>query len=508
LLHLGKVRSTALKISGLLFALGLIAAGCADTDPALTPIRDPTQRLDVPGLSILPPQGDNWFRASFPPPPEELETVSLIWFVKKLQDAPPARPEDARIVFAAVTARDLKGQRFDTPAQFLQFIKGEEKLTGEMVTRRSRLLGHEVVVDESLGATCVRYLRVTEFTGESMQWRFRDALFITASRGFFCLHPDRTRSMTIDVRYDQTYLKGQEPLPLDAEVEPFLKSPMFTATWPVAAVLKPGLWDSQMEAGAKAFDEQRWSDAETAFKAALDEAEKPFKAQDRPFFEADDRLALTLSNLAYVYQKQARLADAEALLRRALAIYEKRPGADQRRYGQTLNDLGFLYLHQGQHEQAEALLRRSLAVREVALGLEDFDVGQSLFNLMNLYYGQSRWAEAEPYARRALPIYERKKGPDDHLVWVILTVLGYTLDRQGKVADAEPLLRRALAIVEKEFGPNYPDVVQNVAPNFAPDLANKLNDYAAVLRKLGQQSKAEELEARARAIREKASRTR
>ena len=107
-----------------------------------------------------------------------------------------------------------------------------------------------------------------------------------------------------------------------------------------------------------------------------------------------------------------------------------------------------------------------------------------------------------------MPIYERKKGPDDQLVWVILTVLGHTLDRQGKVADAEPLLRRALTIVEKRFGPDYADVVGNVAPNFAPDLANQLNDYAAVLRKLGQQSKAEVLEARARAIREKASRSR
>ena len=86
----------------------------------------------------------------------------------------------------------------------------------------------------------MRYHRLTEFTGEAMQWRFREALFNTVSRGFFCLHPDRARSLMIDVRYDQTYLKGQEPLPLDLEVEPFLKGPVFTATWPpVAAVLRP-----------------------------------------------------------------------------------------------------------------------------------------------------------------------------------------------------------------------------------------------------------------------------
>ena len=240
MLHLGKVRTTALHTTlGLLIAVALITAACAATTPALTPVHDPTQRLDLPGLSILPPRGDNWFRASLPPVPEELETVSLIWFVKKLQDAPPARPEDVRIVFTAVTARDLRGRRFGTPAQFLQFIKDDEKLMGERITRRSRLLAHEAAIDGSLGAVCVRYHRLTEFTGEAMQWRFREALFNTVSRGFFCLHPDRARSLMIDVRYDQTYLKGQEPLPLDLEVEPFLKGPVFTATWPLAAVLRP-----------------------------------------------------------------------------------------------------------------------------------------------------------------------------------------------------------------------------------------------------------------------------
>ena len=111
MLHPGKARRTALETSGLLFVLGLIAAAFTTIAPALTPVHDPTQRLDLPGLSILPPQGANWFRASLAPPPEELKAVSLITFVKKLHDAPPARPEDARLVLAAVNASDLKDRK-------------------------------------------------------------------------------------------------------------------------------------------------------------------------------------------------------------------------------------------------------------------------------------------------------------------------------------------------------------------------------------------------------------
>lgn len=471
-----------LRAAVLSLLVPVVAAGCTAAAPGLRAIADPTQRVEVSGLSILPPQGDNWFRASGPPQQEDVPGITLVGFVKKLWDAPPSRAEEARLVYARVNAYELGGgERFDTPAQLLEYVKRDsERRTGEMVTRRQRLLGLEAVLDDSLGATCVRYSRLAELRG----WGpFPESVFILATRGLYCLHPDWPRYM-IDVGYTQLYLKGQEPLPLDTQVEPFLKSPVFTATRPVAEAPEPARWASHMETGAKAYDRRRWSDAEAAFKAALEEAEHSFGARDR-------RLADTLWHLASVHHHQGRRDEAEPLYRRALAIYEQHPGADQRRYAQTLNDLGVLYRQQGQHERAEGLLQRALAVREVALGPEDLDVGQSLSNLMELYARRGQLADAEPFARRALAIYERAKGPNDKKVGWILHVLGHVLDGQGKVADAEPLLRRGLAIAEKVFGLDHPEV------------AHQLEDYAAVLRKMNRAVEAAELEARAKAIRAK-----
>lgn len=235
-MHIGKLRRTALDISGLLFAIGLIAAASAATAPALTPVRDPTQRLDLPGLSILPPKGQNWFIAPLPPKSDN-PAVPLVGFVKRLGEKPPTRAADARLVSARVTVYDLRDPRmqapaaFETSTAFLDWLKqGAEKGTGGMVTGRQRLIEHDATLDNSFGPTCARYGRVTELSG----WgQFRESLFILTTRGWFCLHPHWPQYM-IDAGYTQVHLKGEEPMLLDVEIEPFLRSPLFTATRPIA----------------------------------------------------------------------------------------------------------------------------------------------------------------------------------------------------------------------------------------------------------------------------------
>ena len=141
LVRLGKLRRAALQSSGLLLALCLVAAA-----PALTPIRDPTQRLGLPGLSILPPKGENWFIAPLPPKSDN-PAVPLVGFVKRLGEKPPTRAADARLVSARVSGYDLRDPRMEAPAAFeaatafLDWLKqGADKGTGGMVTGRQRLI--------------------------------------------------------------------------------------------------------------------------------------------------------------------------------------------------------------------------------------------------------------------------------------------------------------------------------------------------------------------------------
>ena len=63
--------------------------------------------------------------------------------------------------------------------------------------------------------------------------------------------------------------------------------------------------------------------------------------------------------------------------------------------------------------------------------------------------------------------------------------------KEGKYDEAEPLYKRALEMMKKSLGPDHPDVAQT------------LENYAALLRKTGRGDEAAKMEARAEAIRAK-----
>jgi tetratricopeptide (TPR) repeat protein len=75
---------------------------------------------------------------------------------------------------------------------------------------------------------------------------------------------------------------------------------------------------------------------------------------------------MALTNLAVLYEKQDRTADAEPLLKRALAIYEKALGPDHPKVAETLENLIALYRGENRTAEAEPLDRRALAIREKA----------------------------------------------------------------------------------------------------------------------------------------------
>lgn len=458
-----KIYTTALH---LICASGIAVASTAGQD--LQAITDGAQRVEIPGLSILPPPGGNWFL--FPvSPQEQVPRESLIRFVKRSADVGPGLPDDPRVVSASAIVIDLGGRQFATPAEFLEHQRKDMR-AGDMVTQRQRLIEFEATLDNSVGATCVRARQLTEIVGVGT---FRGATAMNLTHRLYCLHPQWPQ-YAIDVAYSQQYRKDRRALPLDPEAEVFLKGLVFTASRPVAV---PTLGAS-VRAGVEAYDRQRWSEAEAYFQAALREAENV--APKTPL------LATTLYYLASVQQKQGRPAEAEPLFERALSIWKEHPDADGRLYAQTLNDLASIYANRGELETAEPLFRRALEVRETTLGPDHVEVAQSLSNLLMLYRDLNRLAEAELVGRRALAIIDRTKGTDDPGVVGLLNDLAYVYLSQGKFTEAEPVVRRFLSFAEKANDPK---------------LADHFDLYAQVLRKLGREAEAIGFEARARSIR-------
>jgi tetratricopeptide (TPR) repeat protein len=176
---------------------------------------------------------------------------------------------------------------------------------------------------------------------------------------------------------------------------------------PVVAQERGSLWQTHTNSGQEAMSKRQYEEAEIHFQQALKEAEY--------FGTLDDRLVLSIDNLARSRHLQKKYAEAESLYLRALGIQEARYGPE----------------HQ------------SIATR--------------LIHLAQFYYSQpERKAEVEPLMIRAIKIQERYLGPDSPQLSFTLIQLGYWYGLSGKDSDAEPLLLRALSIQQKVYGRDAP----------------------------------------------------
>ncbi|MBI3948720.1 MAG: tetratricopeptide repeat protein [Armatimonadetes bacterium] len=159
--------------------------------------------------------------------------------------------------------------------------------------------------------------------------------------------------------------------------------------------------------------------------------------------------------------------------------------ADQRGIAEPtatlMNDLGLLLHARAQYAEAEPLMRRALAINEESFGPEHPNVAIRLNNLAALLQATNRLAEAEPLMRRALAIEEGSFGPEHPNVAIHLNNLAQLLQATNRLAEAEPLMRRVVSVVEKSLGQDHPNV------------ATALNNLAALLKATNRLAEAEPL---------------
>jgi len=196
-------------------------------------------------------------------------------------------------------------------------------------------------------------------------------------------------------------------------------------------------------------------------------------------------VATALNNLAELLEATNRLAEAEPLLRRALAIWENSLGANHPNVASARNNLAGPLYAANRLAEAEPLLRRALAIDERCSGPQHPHVARDLNNLAELLRASNRLAEAEPLYRRALAINERSYGPDHPEVAIYLNNLALLLSATNRLAEAEPRYRRALAIDEQTYGPDHPDVARDLN-NLALllDATNRLTEAEPLYRRV------------------------
>ncbi|MEG4199018.1 tetratricopeptide repeat protein [Microcoleus sp. Pol12A5] len=227
-----------------------------------------------------------------------------------------------------------------------------------------------------------------------------------------------------------------------------------------------------------------WAEAEKRLTACLQMTEQRCGA-DHP------STAMSLNNLAGLYELTGRYAEAEPLFVRSLLIIEQQLGADHPSTAMSLNNLAELYKSTGRYAEAEPLFVRSLSIREQQLGADHPDTASSLNNLAGLYQSMRRYAEAEPLSARSLSIREQQLGADHPDTAMSLNNLAVLYKSMGRYAEAEPLYVRSLSICEQQLGADHPHTAQS------------LNNLAALYdESMGCYAEAEPLYVRSLSIRE------
>jgi len=215
----------------------------------------------------------------------------------------------------------------------------------------------------------------------------------------------------------------------------------------------------------------RYDEAEPMLRAALR------LLTDQHGDESPD-LPEVLSSLGIVRQDRGDLAEAEALMRRSLAVarHQRRGSEPGQVEEDVLANLALVLQEANQLDEAERMMKEILAHRRKTLAPGHMSVGLDLNNLGVLLVRRGRPGESEPLLREAVAILEKQGSAG---LSIVLGNLGEALGDGGRCAEAEPILARGVALGAFQLGEK------------SQDLAKVRVKYGVCLLKLGRYPAAE-----------------
>ena len=201
----------------------------------------------------------------------------------------------------------------------------------------------------------------------------------------------------------------------------------------------------------------------------------------RSFQTQPETRAAVLRTIGWTYLRLGRYAEAEPLLREALAIRRAALGSEHVEVAQSLGDLANLLRRRGDYEAALSLARESLEMSRRLRGAEHADVAEALMTLALVLDRKGDVAAAEPLYREALELRRRVLGPGGPLVAESLNDLADAVQRRGRYDEAEALFRESLELWRRTVGEEHPETAQC------------MNDLGFVLYQKGEYAEAEKL---------------
>jgi tetratricopeptide (TPR) repeat protein len=164
------------------------------------------------------------------------------------------------------------------------------------------------------------------------------------------------------------------------------------------------LWENYKAEGKTAVERGQYAEAENFFHAAIEQAEQ--------VGSFNPRLADSLNELAILYAKQHKYAQAELMFQRSLGVSVAALGSDHPDVAIVLKNIGIMKASQRQYAEADLLLSQSLSLARRVLGHEHPIVAVTMRTIAVFQAIQGHYGEAERFIRRSLEIGEKVLGSE------------------------------------------------------------------------------------------------
>lgn len=184
----------------------------------------------------------------------------------------------------------------------------------------------------------------------------------------------------------------------------------------------------------------------------LTEAEKMCRSglelQEKIYRENHPYVAYTLRILSEIHRGQARYAEAQSTLERAITIMQTARPDDEEQIAPFNIDMARLLIDRGDLVGAQVLFDKAVPPIEKSFGPEHLYTTKVLASLASLHVLQKRYAEAERLTSRILTVQEEVYGPDHYLLVPVWLLVSQIDQANGDLASAKVLLDRAQRAVE------------------------------------------------------------
>ena len=200
--------------------------------------------------------------------------------------------------------------------------------------------------------------------------------------------------------------------------------------------------------GLSLLSEQRYDDAEAAFKQAL---------QRHQAGKREKYIGVTLDNLGMMYRRKGDLAASAAAFDQSTPMFLRTLGEMSYDYWASNTERTLMVMDRGDLDAAIAAFEANLVRAPKIFGPRSIYVVSENNRLALALMRKGEYARAQPFVETALRLSAEVLGKDSYNYSLITETAAQLAQAQGDLASSEADYRQALAIRNAAIGKDHPD---------------------------------------------------